>query len=75
MGEHAFGQRKQGLARVGECDVAPGAVEKLRSEVRFKGCDLPAQRRLGKVQKRGGTREMAGAGDLHETLKLFQVHD
>ena len=74
VGEHALGQRKEGFAGVRQCDVAPGAVEKRGAEVRFERGNLPAERGLGQVEMRGGTREMADSGDFHETLELFQVH-
>ena len=40
----------------------------------FQAAHLPRQRRLGNAQHRGGAREAAQVGDLHEVVQLPDVH-
>ena len=72
--EHPLGQRKERFSGCGECDVAPGAVEKLGTEIVFKCRNLSAQRGLGQMQMLCRAREMADPGNFNKTLQLFEVH-
>lgn len=66
IGEHPFGAGQKSFTCRGQCDVPPGTMKKLGTELGFEGGNLPTQGGLGDMQLRGCLGEMPGLGHHEE---------
>ncbi|HEU4691746.1 MAG TPA: hypothetical protein VFS23_25455 [Vicinamibacterales bacterium] len=60
--------------RLGELDLALGAVEERDPKLFFELLDLMAERRLAEIQPLGGTAEVQCLGQRHDVAKMPQLH-
>src|SRR5699024_1113625 len=74
VGKHASGPREQCFPGRRQRDVSASTMKQLGTELALQRRDLPAERRLRKMETLGGSREVAEFGDLDETAQLLQIH-
>jgi hypothetical protein len=70
----AFSLDLEECARFCEYDAAATTLEQGRTEFRFQGANLHAQRRLNDVQSRRGSTEVSLAGDCQKITEVAQLH-
>ena len=71
--QQCLGRRQEDLPGLGELAALRGPVQQARAELLLQALDLPAQRRLGEVQRGGGAAEVPVFGDDGEVAHQPQV--
>ncbi len=72
--EHPGGQHEQSVAKLGQGDAAPAALEQAHAIGILQRLDLGGKRRLRDPERAGGAREAAFPSDQVEGAELREIH-